>query len=237
MQMFISNKEIAEIATSLVQISCGQTLPKFIDIDAIARYLGVTVKYERIAEADADKIGFISNGSTPLTIYRNGKKIRVVFPNETIILDSFLLRPEEEKRRRFSLAHEISHLLINRADPMHSAACFNRVFDSERDYAFSELQERMTLGECQANTMAAMILMPCDVMTNSVHRHFRRKKIPVYGENVFLSEHKPALQKISEELGVSYTAMIIQLRKYGLLESRDMSEYFVKSGLIGGGSN
>lgn len=234
MQVYISNKEIAEIATSLVQISCGHPQPKFIDIDAIAKYLGITVMYERIAEDDNDKIGFISNGNTPLTVSRNGTKVKVIFPNETIVLDKFLLRPEEEKRRRFSLAHEISHLLINRADPLHSAACFNRVYDSERSYDYKELQERLTLGECQANMMAAMILMPPEMMTAAVHRHFRRKRIPVYGECVFLSEHKPLLQSMADELGVSYTAMTIQLRKYGLLEAKDMSEYFVKIGAAGG---
>lgn len=236
MQVYISNKEIAEIATSLVKLSCGQIPLKFIDIDAIAKYLGITVIYERIAEDDSDKIGFISNGSTLLTVARNGKKVKITFPSETIVLDKFLLRPEEENRRRFTLAHEISHLLINRADPLHSAACFNRVYDSERSYDYKELQERMTLGECQANTMAAMILMPLEVMTSSVYKHFHKKRIPIYGENVFLSEHKLLLQKMAQELGVSYTAMTIQLRKYGLLEAKDMSEYFAKTGAFGGGS-
>lgn len=230
MQVYISNKEIAEIATSLVKLSGGQATLKFIDIDAITKYLGITVIYERIAEDDSDKIGFISNGSPLLTVARNGKKVKITFPSETIVLDKFLLRPEEENRRRFTLAHEISHLLINRADPMYSAACFNRVYDSERSYDYQELQERMTLGECQANTMAAMILMPLEVMTSSVYKHFRRKRIPIYGENVFLPEHKPLLQKMAQELGVSYTAMTIQLRKYGLLEVKDMSEYFAKTG-------
>lgn len=226
MQVYISNKEIAQIAKSLVHISCGQPPPKCIDIDAVAGYLGLTVVYEQFAEDDQDKIGFASDGRNMLTVIRDGQKRRIIFPKNTIVLDRFLLYPIENHRRRFTLAHEISHLLLNHADPVHTAPCFNRIYDTERTYSMDELRERMNLGECQANTMAAMILMPEEVLAASVRRYFRRKQIPVYGDCVFPPKMKPALQKMSEELGVSYTAMLIQLRKYGLLEDREMSQYF-----------
>ena len=76
--------------------------------------------------------------------------------------------------------------------------------------------------------MAAIILMPKDLLTASVRRHFRKNKIPVYGDCVFLPEMKPVMQVMADELGVSFTTMLIQLRKYGLLEERDMAEYFDK---------
>ena len=44
----------------------------------------------------------------------------------------------------------------------------------------------------------------------------------------FLPEIKPVMQAMADELGVSFTAMLIQLRKYDLLEERDMAEYFDK---------
>ena len=40
---------------------------------------------------------------------------------------------------------------------------------------------------------------------------------------------KLPLQKMSDEICVSHTAMIIQLRKYGLLEQHSMDEYFKKT--------
>ena len=54
------------------------------------------------------------------------------------------------------------------------------------------------------------------------------KDIGEYGDCVFLPEIKPGMQAMADELGVSFTAMLIQLRKYGLLEERDMAEYFDK---------
>ena len=132
MQVYVSNREIEQIAEGLVHVACGKPPPKRIDIDSVAAYLGLTVRYEKFAESDPDKIGFTSDGKSALTVFRNGQKQRIIFPKETIVLDSFLQYPCESSRRRFTLAHEISHILINRADPTHTAPCFNRVYDTER---------------------------------------------------------------------------------------------------------
>lgn len=234
MQVFVSNKEIEQLAEGLVQVVHGEPPPRCVDITAVAGYLGLRVIYECIAEDDKDKIGFVSDGHTPLAVCRNGKAERIVYPKDTIVLDSFLLEPKELTRQRFVLAHEIGHVLLNRADPLHAAACFNRVYDSERQYMLDELRERMNLGECQANTMAALLLMPKNALCDAVRRHLRRKTVPVYGDCIFLPGMKPSLQKISEELLVSHTALLIQLRKYGLLEQRDMAEYFAKTAKDGG---
>ena len=131
MQVYVSNREIEQIAEGLVHVACGKPPPKRIDIDAVAVYLGLTVRYEKFAENDLDKIGFTSDGQSALTVFRNGKKQRIIFPKETIVLDSFLRYPCESSRRRFTLAHEISHILINRADPTHTAPCF-RSLDSRK---------------------------------------------------------------------------------------------------------
>ena len=233
MQVYISNREIEEIAEGLVRTVYGQNLPKQIDLGLLSKYLGVTVLYEKIAEDDLDKIGFVSDGCTPLMVCQKGVKCKIIYPKDTVVLDIFLLRPEEYHRKRFTEGHEIGHILLNRADPMRNAACFNRVYDTERSYSITELHDRMSLDENQANAMAACLLMPRALLTDSVKRHFRRKTIPVYGNCVFLPQVKPILQKMSKEIGVSHTALFIQLRKYGLLEQRNMSEYFQKTGRNG----
>ena len=113
MKVFISNKEIEEIASGLIQAACGSLASGPIDIDGIARFLGLQVQYEHIAEDELDKIGFVSNGSYPLSVLRQNQRVGIVFPKDTIILDSFLQRPVENCRRRFVLAHEISHILLH----------------------------------------------------------------------------------------------------------------------------
>lgn len=228
MKVFISNKEIEEIASGLIQVACGRQESGQIDIDSVARFLGLPALYEQIMEEDMDKIGFLSNGSYPLYLNRQNQRVGVVFPKDTIILDSFLQRPTENCRRRFVLAHEISHVLINRADPLHNPACFDRDYDNERKYSFQELQERLNLGECQANTMAALLLMPKPLLESALHRNARRKRIPIYGECVLLPNTKPAVNAMADELGVSFSALLIQLKKYNMVEHHDIQEYVLK---------
>ena len=98
MQVYVSNREIEQIAEGLVHVACGKPPPKRIDIDSVAAYLGLTVRYEKFAENDLDKIGFTSDGQSALTVFRNGKKQRIIFPKETIVLDSFLRYPCESSR-------------------------------------------------------------------------------------------------------------------------------------------
>lgn len=234
MQVFISNREIAEIAEGLVRRVYVKPPPDCVDIDRIAEKLKLNVIYEQIAEPDKDKIGFTSDGKTPLLVNRDGKIYSIVFKKNTIVLDRFLLQPNEENRRRFTLAHEIGHILLMKADPSHNAACFNRVYDNERVYNLAELRERMNLGEWQANTMGAALLMPRYLMNDIVKRLFGRTTIPVFGDSTFLPDMKPILSRMSKLLVVSYTAMIIQLKKYNLLEEHAMSEYIAMTFLNGG---
>lgn len=228
MKVFISNKEIEEIASGLIQVACGQQESGQVDIDSVARFLGLPVLYEQIMEEDMDKIGYLSNGSYPLYVKRNNQRVGIVYPKDTIILDSFLQQPSENCRRRFVLAHEIGHILINRADPLHNPACFDRDYDQERDYSLQELRDRLNLGECQANTIAALLLMPKSLVQNVLRRHTRLDRIPIYGECVLHPSIKPAVNAMASELGVSFSALLIQLKKYNMVERHDIQEYVLK---------
>lgn len=236
MQVFISNKEIFEIADGLVRAFSDGSPPKMVDIDGITERLGIPVMYEAFAEEEQDKIGYLSDGVNPLKVWRNRQKAKVVFPKDTVVLDKFLLRPEENTHRRFALAHEVSHKIINSADPIRSTAYFDRIYDNERHYSFGELQNRLTFDEAQANAMAAAILMPWFMMDAALKKYNRGKNIPIYGDCVFLPKTKTVLLNISEMLGVSHTALLIQLRKYRLLEQHNITEY-IKKNLIAGGQN
>ena len=80
----------------------------------ITDFLKLPILYEAFAEDDPSKIGFLSDGITPLIVYRAGKKTPVVFPKDTIVIERFLQRSDESGRRRFTLAHEAAHFILNR---------------------------------------------------------------------------------------------------------------------------
>ena len=88
MQVYVSNREIEQIAEGLVHVACGKPPPKRIDIDAVAAYLGLTVRYEKFAESDPDKIGFTSDGKSALTVFRNERNKESYFrkkPSSSIV--------------------------------------------------------------------------------------------------------------------------------------------------------
>jgi len=234
LQVFISNKEIHEIAEALVRTFSDGSPPQMVDIDEISARLCIPVMYEAFAEDEQDMVGYLSDGIKPLKVWKNKRKTDIIFPKNTIVLDQFLLCSEEETRRRFVLAHEISHKIINSADPTRNSACYDRIYDSERNYSFAELQDRLSFEEAQANALAAAILMPKFMVGAALAKFHGGKSIPVYGDAVFLPKTKTVLLKISGMLGVSHTALLIQLRKYGLLEAHDMTEYIEKNLIVGG---
>lgn len=43
-KVYVSNREIEQIAEGLVHVACGKPPPKRIDIDSVAAYLGLTVR-------------------------------------------------------------------------------------------------------------------------------------------------------------------------------------------------
>lgn len=223
---YASNRELEEIAVGILHSFYGERLPIRIDIDAIAtRYLGLHIRYEHIDEEDFDKVGFAADGVSPLRVRRNGKRGNVVFPKGTIILDRFFLQPAEEARRRFTLAHELGHILLAKTDPLRHAACFQHLFDAERRYTVEELRQRQTIAESQTNHMAGHLLMPQENLEKEITSHFGTERVPVYGCGVLLPEAKPLLHRMAEKMGVSYSALMIQLQKKRLLERHDIAEY------------
>ena len=123
-------------------------------------------------------------------------------------------------------------MIAAKLDP-EKAAGFQRVYDGERLYTAEELRERFTIGEWQANTMAASLLMPTFLMKSLLHKYNNGRGLLVYGNSVFAPREKSILQKMSDTLGVSYTALVIRLRDLGALDFHPIEEYVVKEFRLG----
>ena len=102
----ISNAEIEELADGLIKkyLATKKRVCSQIDIeDFCMGFLKLQIAYADFAEDDMDKIGFLSDGKTPLHIRDDsGKVLRVRYPAKTIVIEKHLLNPSEETRRRFT---------------------------------------------------------------------------------------------------------------------------------------
>lgn len=237
MTNYISRAEADELCDALIREYIGKetAVVSAVDIDGFVRdYLKCRIIYESIAEEDRDRIGFTGDGKRPLSVCRDGKTEKVVYPKNTIVLDKYLLTPSEACRRRFVLGHEAGHILANRINP-DSPACFHHFESPEQTkHTFDEIRERYSINEWQANVFAAALLMPRFVMADVLKRFNGGKRLPVYGETVFHPREKSILKKMAAFLQVSFTALVIRLRDLSFLNYHDISEYIQKELNLGG---
>ncbi len=222
------NNEIEELAEGMMLQYLGKQreIPPQVDIDGfVIHYLRLPVAYCSFAEDDMDKIGFISDGITPLHIMERGQPVSRVFSKGTVVLEQYLKGKKEDGRRRFTLAHEASHFIMDRTV---SVASFHREYDNERSYSPQELRELLSFREAQVDRLAAALLMPGFMVRNTLGRFAGTMAIPIYGDNLLRLEDKLLVKKMADVMDVSYTAFLIRLKELHLLERHDVSEYITR---------
>ena len=230
MSNIISNRELEELGEGLIRHYLEQArvymAGRCIDIEGLANYLGLTIVFETFAEEDRDKVGFLADGITPLKIRKGGSIVSFCFPLGTIVLDTFLRQERESGRRRFTIAHEIAHFVIEKHNPVPQ---FHRVYDSEHGYTFEELKAHLTIAENQADRLAAVILMPPFTVDQALKDCNKGRRIKVYGQNVFAAKDRRIISRMAAQVGVSFSAMQIRLRELDLLDYHPLEEYVEKN--------
>lgn len=237
MNNYVSRAELYEISEGLITLylDTKKQALHYIDIENfITDFLKLNIEYASFSEADKGKLGFLADGKTPLLIFLDGKSNPVIFPENTIVLDKFLLADKENGRHRFTMAHEAAHYILNRVQNNVSVARFHNEFDNERVYTTEELTQMFDTAEWKADTMAGALLMPRSFVEKTVGKFYKSGVIKIYGGNTFAGDDKLIIRKIANHLKVSYTALVIRLRNLELLEYHDISEYISKELKLGG---
>lgn len=224
MNSCFTDMEIEELAEGLIRQFLGQQpIPMQVDMEGfLTSYLKLPLKYRSFAEEDSSKIGFISDGITPLRVMAGRRPIREVFPRGTVVLEESLLNQDEEGRRRFTIAHEAGHYIMDRTVTM---ASFHREYDRERAYSPQELRGLLSFREARVDRLAAALLMPRFMVHEVLERFGVSEPIPIYGSNLLRLEDKLLVRKMANAMGVSYTAFLIRLKELSLVKRHDISEY------------
>ncbi len=236
----IQNDRINELTEAIVLSylsSIGQD-PKTvvcIDLDGIAKdFFGFDIRYETIAEEDTSKVAFSANGVDTLRVMRNGKAVDILFPDTTIVLDSYLKRSENSIQRRLLLSHELGHKIYAKIASGHDRGNYYRMFDSERDYNFEELRQQMNIVEAEATQAGCGLQMPGFLLQNTLKRVTKRKMFSVYGCHQMLPEDSLKFKKMAEDMGVSPNMLFIQMKKNKLISFKPIEDYLKLTGLEGG---
>ena len=240
MKKFTTNDEIESLCEAMIKDFFKRrhyTNVLCVDIEGfVEEYLGIPIVYETFAEADPGRIGFLADGKRPLTVRREGMTQQIVFPQRTAVIESFLLSPKESARKRFTIAHEGAHDVINRHIPAQAspAAAFHSEFDSEMIYSKEMLKEMLSVNESFTNRAAACLLMPGFLVERALNRYNESRKVVIYEGNVLAQDQKFLIQKMANAMGVSYSAFRIRLMELDQYEVRPVEEY-LHAGLRYGG--
>ena len=157
---WLSNASIDELGNGLVKNYTDISKSKGFSVDIVGfvtKYLKLPIIYHKFAEDDMSKLGFISDGKTPLLIFSSGKKLKKIFPKGTIVIEEFLCNERELGRRRFTIAHEAAHYIV---DKSLLTASFHREFDTEQTYSTNDLKAIFSINEANVDRLAGAILMP-----------------------------------------------------------------------------
>lgn len=226
MNYLFTASEVEELSEGLARQFMGASSPVYMDIEQfITDFLKLPIVYRSFAEQDTDKIGFISDGITPLWVYEHNKPTQRILSKGTIVLEQYLRTAKESNRRRFTLAHEAGHYIM---DKTISRAYYHREHDRERSYNIVEFQELLNIREAQVDRLAAALLMPRFVVRNVLERFADIETIPLYGDSLLRMEDKLVVRKMAETMGVSYTACLIRLKELRLLKRHDISKYILE---------
>ena len=158
---------------------------------------------------------------------RGEVKTEIVFPENTIVIDQYLLQEQESARRRFTIAHEGAHHLLGRHVPVQAnpAASFHNEFDNELVYTKEALRELLSLNESFANRGGACFLMPQFLVRRVLERFNASNPVVIYEGRVLAQSQKLLIQRMADAMGVSYTAFFNRLRELQLFELHPIEEY------------
>ncbi len=219
------NKEIDELAEGLIRQYLGADAERTycVDIEGfVTDFLKLPLLYRTFAEQDTDKIGFISDGLTPLRVFENGRRTERVYDKGTIVIERCLRQVHESGRRRFTISHECAHYVMDRTVPY---AAFHREYDSERDYGKDDFRALFSFTETRFDRMGAALLMPVFMVHNVLQKHGCPDGITVFGSNVLRANDKLLIKDMANTMGVSFSAFLIRLKELELFEYRPLSEY------------
>ena len=239
MNYYHTNDEINEIGEGLIRKYNYQAFIQGdpTDIEGfITAHLNYRIVYDKLAERDAGKLAFLADGKETLKVWRDGKRVEVLPPEGMIVVDEFLLQEKNKTRRRFVLAHEAGHIIMDKLSNRPVAAAYSDEFDSEQEYSLQDFAAMFSINESKATSMGVALLMPQTLVINRVNAMIApRKRIPLYGSSVLSDGDRAIINKLAEHFQVSYKSMFYRLRDLKLFAPKEIDEYIDSSfGNVGG---
>lgn len=154
------------------------------------------------------------------TFNENDRPTKEFFPKDTILINQVVLdKKNNRKTENFIVAHEVSHLIKDRAYfEKHPDSEYHicKKNDFEHTYWYKGMDE-LEIIERQTNFFGAAILMPKEIIKKEFFRLLRYKNIPT-NPIPFQTYMKTAIGQLSTTFQVNFNPVIYRLYDIGVLE-------------------
>lgn len=232
---FINSRAQDEICEKIVSDVEGIYYPYMpVDIVKVAKALGLDTRYVSFPEGPGKRLGFFSDGETPVYIMGKEGPVQKVFPENTVLIDKSLSDSSHLTKLRFTLSHESYHRIKQLIKKQERSECDTADIAPEEKYTPEQMARMLNLEEYEANRGAAALLMPKKLMYVTMHTIMKDQPIIVYGENYFDDDTFLKLKEAARFLQVSYTSLVIRLKHLNMLRKHDISEMMTGVTIIGG---
>jgi Zn-dependent peptidase ImmA (M78 family) len=219
---YLSKDDIEKIAAKVICQYKVQYVPErcmcyTVDVTVLAEMLGLKIEYVNITR-DGSILGQTSSGRVWTEIYDdNMSKLFFELDGSIILIDKRLLNnPEIAGRKNFTIAHEIAHQILNRLYPeMYDTQ--NRIFCDYRRSAKPK-KEIVDWHEWQADALAAALLLPFDVLQDSMFVFGLGEKMKMLSRK-YSSTRFELFCEMADYLQVSRTALSYRMEQLGLLDN------------------
>jgi Zn-dependent peptidase ImmA (M78 family) len=174
-----------------------------------------------IAVKAAEVLNGAGQKSLPINVFEVAQALNIQVtedsaPNEDVSGFLFIERgvpiiglnvSNSEKRKRFTLAHEIGHFVLHHKGK--GAPHIDSEIQTSLRFRDSLSSQGTDSEEIEANIFAAELLMPEPLV---------RKELDKYGQLSFVSEDDDVVLNLAQKCDVSVTAMTVRLSNLGLLK-------------------
>jgi len=222
----LSHQDLKDMAVQLLVDYYGtKSLPlKRFDVDDFARnYMRLAVRFADLSAAPRTVLGATAYTDTILKLNPDDPSTYMPIKEGTVFLSDTLRPKNQDSRRRFTLAHECSHQAIYLLNPEAFVLCDCRT--PGQAYSLRELATANDWAEWQANALAAELLMSPHLIYALVRRYSEGKPLRIYPDGRLLFRERRIVRQMTQFLGVSRTALMIQLQQLSLLDYRSREEY------------
>ena len=102
---------------------------------------------------------------------------------------------------------------------------YQRIYVANQPYSGKELHQHFHMVENRADRLAAHLLMPESIVLQALTDFHNGDPIPVYGQNLVTPEEYRIVNKMADQMEVSYSALMIRLKELRLISYRPQEEY------------